>query len=187
MITTTEEKRLLLYRLTRIIKSLHPTKRTQNPFRTEKSMIIEHLDAEEMILFEDLVHGLTLLNGNARMNQAGELISTQTDWLNALQLILPPELKLTPKIIKAWEQLAVFGDRSFDYIEASSRLKISQKTLQRYLKPLMLHGLVIQHRTRINARAKFQRVNANPKPDTSQQLFEDMHGEWKDFVGFVEF
>lgn len=188
MTNSTEEKRLLLYRLTRIIKTLYPTKRTQNPFDRQRQEITQHLDPEDMILLTDLLHCLTILNGNSRMNEAGELISTQTDWLNAVQLILPQELQLTPKILNAWEQLKeVIGKRPFDNVEACSRLKLSQQTFKRYKKPLLLHGLIIQHKTKGNARALFQIVNINPAPNTSQQLFEDMQGEWKDFVGFVEF
>lgn len=185
---STEEKRLLLYRLTRIIKALYPTKRTQTPFDQQKQEIIRHLDPEDMILLTDLLHCLTILNGNSRINEAGELISTQIDWLNAVKLILPQELQLTSKIINAWEKLReVIGERPFDNVEACSRLKLSQQTFKRYKKPLLIHGLMIQHKTRGNARAQFQIVKVTPVPNTSQQLFEDMQGEWKDFVGFVEF
>lgn len=185
---TTEEKRLLLYRLTRIIKALYPTKKTQNPFNQQKQEITQHLDPEDTILLSDLLHCLTLLNGNSRINEKGELISTQTDWLNAVQLILPEELKLTPKILNAWERLKeAIGERPFDNVEACSRLKLSQQTFKRYKKPLLLHGLIIQQRTKGKARALFQIVNINPVPNTSQQIFEDMQGEWKNFVGFMEF
>jgi len=145
---TIEEKRLLLYRLTRIIKALYPTKKTQSPFDQQKQEITRHLDPEDMILLTDLLHCLTILNGNSRINEAGELISTQTDWLNAVQLILPQKLKLTPKILNAWEKLKeVIGERPFDNVEACSRLKISQQTFKRYMKPLLLHGLIIQQKT----------------------------------------
>lgn len=185
---STEEKRLLLYRLTRIIKALYPTKKTQNPFDQQQQEITRHLDLEDMILLTDLLHCLTILSGNSRINEAGELISTQTDWLNAVQLILPQELQLTPKILNAWEQLKeAIGERPFDNVEACSRLKLSQQTFKRYKKPLLLHGLIIQKKTKGNARSLFQIVNINPVPNTSQQLFEDMQGEWKDFLGFIEF
>jgi len=183
-------KRLLLHRLNTIIKALFPNHHTKNPYQIEQIETIKNLDLEDKILLKELVHSITLLNGFSRINNENQITSTRTDLVNALQLTLPKELQLTQKNLEIHSKLsAIFKEQPFDYVSAGSRLKTSKTTLKRQFRPLIAHGLIKQLPSKESSRALFQIIKITEKTElnTSQEIFETMQGEWKDFIGFVEF
>lgn len=183
-------KRLLLHRLNTIIKAIFPNHHTKNPYQIEQIETIKSLDLEDKILFNELVHSITLLNGFSRINNQNQIISTKTDLVNALQLTLPKELQLTQKNLNIHSKLSeIFESSTFDYVSAGSRLKTSKTTLKRQFRPLIIHGLIKQLPSENSKRALFQTIKITEKTElnTSQEIFETMQDDWKDFVGFVEF
>jgi len=179
-------RRLLLYRIVRLIKELYPNTSTQNPYQEHQAQILAYLDTEEQLLFSDLLHTITLLNGQGRLNDHNEMISSREDLLTTFQLILPKELQLTPKILEAHEQLLkVYQSNPFTYIEACARLRTSKSTLKRLLKPLLLYGLIIKQKDDNSTRTQFQAIAIHQK--TTPTIFDEAHEEWEDYKGFVEF
>ena len=167
-------RKIQLYRFIQIVKSLYPHAKSHCPYQLH----INSLDLEDQLLLAQLTHSLTVLNQS--YTQDGKLISTASDIANALQLLLPHQNRLTPRILTLYDQLKHhFARQPFYYEQACSKLKCSKTSLKRYLKPLLLHELVRKHR--LNQRALFE---VTPNRNTS--LFEEMQGEWKDYQGFVE-
>ena len=192
--TTTTDKQLLLYHWVRIAKELYPNSRTENPDQKEFEALSRHLTLDEKLLFHDILNSITVINGHSRLNDNKQLISTHADFMNAMQLIMPVELRLTQKGINAYTKLqSIFKNKTFDYVQAGSRLKVSIKTVFRMFKPLVAHGLIHQLPTKPNEKALFQITEIESTTfdstahSTNENIFETMQGEWKDFVGFVEF
>jgi len=176
-----ETRKLLLYRLIRLVKALYPTTRTNNPYQSQLST---YLELEDQLLCKDLIHVLTILNGHSRLTDK-ELTSTQTDYLNALQMILPRELQLTPKVLAIHEQLlGIYEESPFTYIESCSRLKTSKTVLKRILRPLLLHGLAEKCKPDKGTKILIRVLKSSTKHETS--MFDQAHEAWKDYKGFVE-
>ena len=139
---TAAECALLLHEWVRIVKELNPNKRTENPFCEELEQMTGQLQISEGLLLKDLLHSITLMNRESRINGKGELISTHADLLNALRLILPSTKRIGTREAEALETLkAWFGEENFTYYEASLRLRCSHTTVKRYLQRLLAHGL----------------------------------------------
>ena len=183
-----DKKRLFLYQLIRLVKEICPNKITQNPFESELRKL-DFLTIEEQLLIKDTLHSLTLINSNSRINEEGILISTQSDFLNALHLVIPNDLRLDIKVGEFHHQLLKeFKNQPFTYLEAMVKLRITKSTLKRRLKPLLIRNMVIKLEETETKKAEFiaqelPKTTIEPKEST----FETMLGEWKDFVGFVEF
>jgi len=86
--------------------------------------------------------------------------------------------------------LKEFKNQPFNYLEAMVKLRVTKSTLKRRLKPLLLliRKLVIKLKKTKTKKAEFV-AGELPKNsiEPQNQSFETMPGEWKDFVGFVEF
>ncbi|MFY0602077.1 MAG: hypothetical protein JXR03_20550 [Cyclobacteriaceae bacterium] len=181
-----ERKLLLLHEWTQIIQSLYPHKSTQNPYQNHLTQLTEHLTIKEQLLHQSLVHSITLMNKHSRMNERGELISTESDNLNALYLLLPPEAQLTPKNLTIYSTLkATYQDQPFTYVEASSRLKLSHSTVKRLLRPLLLYGMIEKARSQDSTKTQLRVIDTTQ--DQSEEFFAEAQGEWKEFRGFVAF
>ena len=109
--------------------------------------------------------------------------------MNALQLVVPKELQLDTKTAEAHEQLLnKFQSNPFTNFDGCRLLRISKTSFIRRLKPLLLHGLVIRVGSIENRKTLYQAKDFSEiEKTTSETLFEEVQGEWKDFVGFVEF
>ena len=178
-------RKLLLYRLSRLVRALYPTAVTQNPYRDHSPTAYYSLDAEDQLLFEDLLHSITVLNGYGRLTGSHELVSTRSDFLSALQLVLPRELQLTPRMMDVHEQLqSVYGDQPFTYMEACSRLKLSRTSLKRLLKPLLFHRLMVKYKPQ-SGQVRL-RVVATDR-DYLPTIFDQIHEPWRDYQSFTEF
>ncbi|MEQ9405021.1 MAG: hypothetical protein RIM99_15620 [Cyclobacteriaceae bacterium] len=183
-----DQKRLILYQWIRLVKEICPNRITQNPFETEIQKL-DFLSIEEQLLIKDVLHSLTLINSNSRINEEGNLISTQSDFLNALHLVIPNDLRLDEKVADFHHQLLQeFKNQSFTYLEAMVKLRITKSTLKRRLKPLLIRKLVVKLEETKTKKAEFVVRELSKTPIESSELtFDTMLGEWKDFVGFVEF
>ncbi|MEM6643569.1 MAG: hypothetical protein AAF616_11370 [Bacteroidota bacterium] len=184
----TNQKRLFLYQWIRLVKEICPNRTTQNPFESELEKL-DFLTIEEHFFIKDTLHSLTLINSNSRTNEEGVLISTQSDFLNALHLVIPNDLRLDEKAIDVHLQLLKeFKNQPFTYLEAMVKLRITKSTLKRRLKPLLIRKLVIKPEETETKKAEFvARELPNNPTEPTESSFEIMLGEWKDFLGFVEF
>ena len=184
----TNQKRLFLYQWIRLVKEICPNRITQNPFEVELEKL-DFLTIEEHFLIKDTLHSLTLINSNSRTNEEGVLISTQSDFLNALHLVIPNDLRMDIKVGKFHHQLLKeFKNHPFTYLEAMVKLRITKSTLKRRLKPLLIRKLIIKLEETETKKAEFVARELPKNPiESTESTFETMLGEWKDFVGFVEF
>jgi len=184
----TSQKRLFLYQWNRLVEEICPNKATQNPFYSELEKL-DFLTIEEQLLIKDTLHSLTLINSNSRTNEEGILISTQSDFLNALHLVIPNDLRLDEKAIDVHLQLLKeFKNQPFTYLEAMVKLRITKSTLKRRLKPLLIRKLIVKLKETETKKAEFvARELPKNSIESQESIFETMLGEWKDFVGFVEF
>jgi len=181
-------KRNYLYQWIRLVKEICPNRITQNPFKEELQKL-NFLTIEEQLLIKDTLHSLTLINLNSRTNEEGVLISTQSDFLNALHLVIPNDLRLDIRVGKFHHKLLQeFKQRPFTYLEAMVKLRITKSTLKRRLKPLLIRKLVIKRAETETKKAEFVAQElAQIQTETNESIFDTMQDEWKDFVGFVEF
>jgi hypothetical protein len=186
---TFEQKQLLLHHLIQIVQELHPNTRTQNPYQT--ATIADYLDLQGQLLFRKVLHCITVINGHSRTNDTREIISTRSDYINALQLVLPAEMKLDVKSLNAHAKLRThFVDNPFTQLEACCLLRISKTGFRRRLQPLLLQSLIIKQKEKREQKALFRAIEPDlidEKQNPTQSLFEMMQGEWKDYIGFVEF
>jgi len=150
-----DQKRLFLYQLIRLVKEICPNKTTQNPFESELEKL-DFLTIEEHLLIKDTLHSLTLINSNSRTNEEGVLISTQSDFLNALHLVIPNDLRMDIKVGEFhYQLLKEFKNQPFTYLEAMVKLRITKSTLKRRLKPLLIRKLVIKLKKTKTKKAEF--------------------------------
>lgn len=183
-----DQKRLILYQWIRLVKEICPNKATQNPFDSELEKL-DFLTIEEQLLVKNTLHSLTLINSNSRTNEEGMLISTQSDFMNALHLVIPKDLKLDIRVGEFHHQLLQeFKQRPFTYLEAMVKLRITKSTLKRRLKPLLIRKLVIKLEETETKKAEFVvKELIQNQSESNESIFDTMQDEWKDFVGFVEF
>ena len=178
-----DNNRLILYQLIRLIQEISPKKKVQNPY-TDQIENLNFLNPEDHLLFHDLLQAITQLNAHSRTNEAGQLIATESDMLNALQLLQPIDIKS----VQTHEQLLHhFKDKPFTCLDAQVRLRMTETTLKRRFKTLLARKML----TKLPEKSMFKHLFlVNPfhqlPPITEESTFETMQGEWKDFVGFVE-
>ena len=181
-------RQLKLYRLARLIKSLYPATSVSTSYKSYQSIIDRLLDEDEKLLFEDLLSAITVLNGFGRKLGGRTLYSSESDFMNALQLVLPKDLQLTERVLDVHQSLLkIFGDKGFTYLEARNKLRISETHLRRLLKPMFLHKLAIREIPKSGRTKVYLKSMVHKEKESYQETFEQMQGEWKDFVGFVEF
>ena len=184
-----DRSKILLYHWVRIIKRFSPHKRTENPYWQETQTLSEHLSLEDKLLFHDLLHSITLINAQSRQNDQKQLISTQADFINALQLIQPQTQRSNLKTLNTHEKLrSIFQEKAFTYLDACTRLRTSKSTIKRTFKSLLVQGLLIKLDRTQEKKTLFQAIPIKQViQEPIQSMFETMQGDWKDFIGFVEF
>ena len=68
------------------------------------------------------------------------------------------------------------------------KLRITKSTFKRRLKPLLIRKLVIKLEETETKKAEFvAKELPSRSAEAIESAFDTMLGEWKDFVGFVEF
>ncbi len=178
-----QENRLILYQLIRLIQEISPKKKVQNPYENQIQNL-SFLNPEDQLLFHDLLQAITQLNAHSRTNEAGQLIATESDILNALQLLQPIDIKS----VQTHERLLHhFKDQPFTCLDAQVRLQMTEGTLKRRFRTLLARKMLTKLPEKSMSKHLF-RVNPFQQlpPITEESTFETMQGEWKDFVGFVE-
>ncbi|MCF6299608.1 MAG: hypothetical protein L3J52_00565 [Proteobacteria bacterium] len=191
-----QKKRLLfLYEMTAIIKALHPRKYIHNPFEKEIDQLSELLDIKEALLLKEVMDCITLLNKQSRINEQNQLISTREDFVNALQLVLPKEKRLSQKALKVYETLKeTFAEEHFTYYQLYARLKIPKSTFKRHAQVLLVYGLLEHSYTNARSGAKLAqfKVVENTLIDLSvheqeeEDPYHEMMQEFEDAKGFTD-
>jgi len=181
---------LLLYEWVAIVRALTPEKAIQNPYQESFAEKLQLLPLKEQLLFDDLVECITMMNRQSRSNEKGQLISSRNDNLNALQLVLPKTMQITPRHSKTISRLKeCFKNAPFTYNQASVALRCSHSTTKRKLVPLIAHGH-IEKLPDLTGRKRRMILVDNPAniqlQKTTQSLFEQASEEWKDYRGFTE-
>lgn len=175
------QQKLKLYQLTSLVKSLYPDHRTENRFYEKTDQLTHQFSVADKLLFHDLLHCLTLLNCPNLTRDV--LPSNETDLLNTAKLMLPKSLQLTERHLAIHERLyQIYQTELFTYIEACSRLKVSQKTFKRYLEGLQYHQLIRKH-SHLSKRVLLELI---PISTTEPTAFDIMNEDWKEYRGFVE-
>ena len=67
---THTNKKILLYELVHIVEELFPHKKSENPYFETTQKQTQDLNLEEQLLFHKLLHSLTILNKQSRINQS---------------------------------------------------------------------------------------------------------------------
>ena len=136
-------RRELLFQWTRTVRELFPHARTKNPFVAQLETLYQGLDIIDQLLLSDCITSLTVLNQHDRIKEGKSLISARTDIINALQLVLPQEKRLSELHLKDLEILRKkFAFDPFSKLQAARCLGCSNTTLRRRLYPLIDHGLI---------------------------------------------
>jgi len=181
---------LLLYEWVAIVRALTPEKAIQNPYQESFAEKLQLLPLKEQLLFNDLVECITMMNRQSRSNEKGQLISSRNDNLNALQLVLPKTMQITPRHSETISRLKEkFQQTPFTYNQASVALRCSHSTTKRKLIPLIAHGHIEKLPDLVGKKKKMVLVD-NPTSmqaqKAAQSYFEQASEEWKDYRGFTE-
>ena len=177
-----DHRKVLLYRLVQLVRELFPQVHTHCPYALD----VKGIDPEDHLLFKALVHTLTVLNRSSRQTPCQRIVSTRSEVLNALQLVVCPQHRLTAQVLESYDALvARFGTAAFTYVQAASALSVSRRTAIRRLRVLEVYTLVQQQDRKTGPTWwTLQPYPQTDPPGTS--IFEHMQGEWKDYVGFIE-
>jgi hypothetical protein len=186
------EKKLLLYELVQIVEALFPNKKSENPYFETTQKNIQSLDLEEQLLFHKLLHSLTLLNKQSRVNPTRYIFETsREDVINILH-IFKGELAENPRKVFAfyYELQQKFKTQPFTKLEAQVLLRTPKRTIERHLYQLMAYDLIEFTGKHFGSKNLYQ-IKENPKGDIEnleqENIFEEAFKEWEDFQGFVEF
>jgi hypothetical protein len=189
---TETEKKLLLYELVQIVEALFPNKKSENPYFETTQKNIQSLDLEEQLLFHKLLHSLTLLNKQSRVNPTRYIFETsREDVINILHLF-KGELAENPRKVFAFyhELQQKFKTQSFTKLEVQVLLKMPKRTVERHLYQLIAYDLITVVGKHFGSKNLYQ-IKENPKLDIEkleeENIFEEANQEWEDFKGFVEF
>jgi hypothetical protein len=185
------EKKLLLYELVQIVEALFPNKKSENPYFETTQKNIQSLDLEEQLLFHKLLHSLTLLNKQSRVNPTRYIFETsREDVINILHLF-KGELAENPRKVFAFyhELQEKFKNQSFTKLEAQVLLRTPKRTVERHLYQLIAYDLVEVTGKGFGSKNLYQ-IKKNPKLEIEnleqENIFEEAFKEWEDFQGFVE-
>ncbi len=186
---TGAEKKILMYELVHIVEELFPNKRTENPYFETTQSHTQHLQLEEQLLFHKLLHSLTLLNKQCRINPTKQYFTTsQEDVVNVLHLFRP-ELAENPRKVFAFYDVlkAKFQENFFTKTEAQVFGETSRRSTERYLSQLMLYDLLEQEPGRMgNQRAKYKLKIREKANEDSKTIYEEAFEEFEDFNGFID-
>jgi hypothetical protein len=188
------EKKLLLYELVQIVEALFPNKKSENPYFETAQKQTQNLNLEEQLLFHKLLHSLTILNKQSRINPTRQTFETsREDIVNVLH-IFKGELAENPrKVFAFYYQLETkFKTQGFTKLEAQLLLRTSRRSVERCLYQLMAYDLItVAGKEKHFGNKNLYQIKEHPKMDIEnleeENIFEEAFREWEDFKGFVEF
>jgi hypothetical protein len=187
------EKKLLLYELVQIVAELFPHKQSENPYFEITQKQTKEFDLEEQLLFHKVVHSLTILNKQSRINPSKRTFETsREDVINVLHLF-KTELSENPKnVLLFYDKLKEkFTNQTFTKLDVQVLLRVPKRSVERYLYHLITYDLVeitTQHFGSKNQYLiKEKAENEIEKRTTIEDdIFEEANREWDDFKGFVD-
>ena len=187
--THTAEKKVLLYELQQIIKALYPSLKTVNPYQTQIQQYLKDLPIKEKLLYNEIVHSLTLLNKRSRINEHQKIITSKTDILNAMQLLDFEQLPKQKQSLEIHEKLyKKYKNKPFTKLDAQVYLRKSKTTIRRYFMDLQQLELV----EKINQKKQFRdlyqvkRKPTNYQEKETRSIFEQAFEEWEDYQGWTD-
>ncbi|MCF6299410.1 MAG: hypothetical protein L3J01_05985 [Thiomicrorhabdus sp.] len=190
-----KDRNIYAYELVRIVRELYPKQSVGHSFKTELLLLKDHFNATDLLLINDLIKVFTLLNQKDRASSEDhkQLLSTQSDFRNAVYLITDPANKLSEKRLKFLTDLhEKYGFESFTHLYAALDLQRSISAIKRLMKPLVYHGLVVVTSRKKSTGELTFRVNAHSKPTQKEpqncrlSIFEEATEEWGEFKGWFD-
>ena len=187
--THTAEKKVLLYELQQITKALYPTIKTINPYQEQIQHYLKDLPIKEQLLYSEIVHSLTLLNKQSRINEHQKIITSKTDILNAMQLLDLEQLPKQNQSLEVHEKLyKKYKNKAFTKLDAQVYLRKSKSTIRRYFIDLKQLELIEKLSQKENYRALYQ-VKRKPiiyQEQETRTIFEQANEEWENYQGWTD-
>jgi len=122
----------LLYQLEGIVKQLYPTHKTVNPYKHYLESYYQDLAIEELLLFNRLLHSITVLNHKERIQEGIVYNSTYSDVLTTIELLSMHNIN--DVVLKSYVLLKeIYSDHPFTQLQAMRVLRKSQTTIKRYI------------------------------------------------------
>jgi len=131
--TPSEEKKVLLYQLEGIIKTLYPNRNTSNPYENYLQDYYKELNIEDVLLFKRLLKSVTIMNHKERPQDNRRYVSSYADVLTTIELI--SRYTINDTLLRSYVQLKeVFTDHPFTKLQAMRVLRKSEGSVERYIK-----------------------------------------------------
>jgi len=187
--THTEQKKVLLYELQQITKALYPKLKTVNPYQAQIQEYLKDLPIREKLLYKEIVHSLTLLNKQSRLNEQQKIITSKTDILNAMQLLELNQIPKQTQSLEAHEKLyKKYRNKPFTKLDAQVYLRKSKTTIRRYFKDLKQLELLEKTNQKKQFREQYQvkRKAVNYQEEETRSIFEQAHEQWEDYQGWTD-
>ncbi len=185
---THTEVKILLYELQNIVKKLYPNKTTINPYKENIQDYLEQLPITEQLLFNNLLHTITLINQNGRLKEKQTIISSQTDIINTMQLLQNETLPINQNAIESYHKLYErYKNRSITLLDAQVVLHKSQTTIKRYFKALQKLQLVEKAESKQGLKHQYKLLKKPvQKEENNQSIYDQVFEQWKDYKGFTD-
>ena len=187
--THTDEKKILLYELSQIIKALYPSVKTVNPYQEQIQEYLNDLPVKEQLLYKEIVHCLTLLNKQSRISERQKIITGKTDILNAMQLMDFKQLPNQNQSLEAYEKLyKKYKNKPFTKLDVQVYLRKSKSTIRRYFIDLKQLELIEKLNEKENYRALYRlkrKQQLFPEQET-KSIFEQANEEWENYQSWTD-
>jgi len=186
--THTARKKILLYELQNIIKELYPNALTINPYQENTQDYLQQLPITEQLLFNNLLHTITVLNGRGRLKENTKIISSQTDILNTIDLLQNEALPINQNAIESYHKLYDrYGIKAFTLLEAQMVVRKSQTTTKRYFNALKKLQLIEKTNSKQGLKHQYRLIKKTSQIiEEPQSIYDQVFEEWQDFNGWVD-
>jgi len=178
------DKLLLLHEWVELVQEIHERKAVENPFEQSFLGLIKELPISQQILFKRLTKSIAKMNSSSRISEQGnKLLCSESDNLNALQMILPESLKLKPEHDEILRKLEsrFSNNKTFTYLEVGLLLKCSHSSVKRKLQPLIMFRKLSREKDPNSSKTLLRIVNPSRQETT---IHQEMMTDWEDFVGY---
>lgn len=181
----TEEKKILLYELQLIIKKLYPGTKTINPYQDTVDHYLNRFDLKEYLLYQEVLHAITILNQRSRLIEHKKVVSSQTDIVNALELL--QILPIDQQSIESYNLLyKKYKTTPFTSLAAGRTLKKSRTTVYRHFKSLLALGLLEKTQQRQYSKPLYRLLENLYAEVKKENIYQEAMEQWNDFTGFTE-